>query len=69
MQLFYKLGSALACGLAFGLAGCQPQHEAVDLLVTNATVYTVDSVFSRAQAFVVRDGHFVGVGSAADLQS
>ena len=51
------------------LSGCQPQREAVDLLVTNATVYTVDSVFSQAQAFAVRDGHFVGVGSAADLQS
>lgn len=69
MRLIYKLGSTLACSLAFGLAGCQPQREAVDLLVTNATVYTVDSTFSQAQAFAVRDGHFVAVGSAADLQS
>jgi len=68
MRLIYKLGSTVACGLAFGLAGCQPQREAVDLLVTNATVYTVDSTFSQAQAFAVRDGHFVAVGSAADLQ-
>lgn len=69
MRLIYKLGSTLACSLAFGLAGCQPQREAVDLLVTNATVYTVNSTFSQAQAFAVRDGHFVAVGSAADLQS
>jgi len=69
MRLIYKLGSTVACSLAFGLAGCQPQREAVDLLVTNATVYTVDSTFSQAQAFAVRDGHFVAVGSAADLQS
>jgi len=68
MRLIYKLGSTVACGLAFGLAGCQPQREAVDLLVTNATVYTVDSTFSQAQAFAVRDGHFVAVGRAADLQ-
>jgi predicted amidohydrolase YtcJ len=39
----------------------------VDLLVTNATVYTVDSTFSKAQAFAVRDGRFVAVGSADEL--
>jgi predicted amidohydrolase YtcJ len=69
MQHFYRLGSALAVGLAFSLASCSSQREAVDLLVTNATVYTVDSTFSKAQAFAVRDGHFVAVGSTADLQS
>ncbi len=68
MRLIFKLGSTMACGFAFGLASCQPQREAVDLLVTNATVYTVDSTFSKAQAFAVRDGRFVAVGSAADLQ-
>ena len=69
MQLLYKLGSTLAAGIFVGLASCQPQREAVDLLVTNATVYTVDSTFSKAEAFAVRDGHFVAVGKAADLQS
>jgi predicted amidohydrolase YtcJ len=68
MQLFYRLGSTLAFGIVAGLASCQPQREAVDLLVTNATVYTVDSTFSKAQAFAVRDGRFVAVGSTADLQ-
>ncbi|GAA4495383.1 amidohydrolase [Hymenobacter ginsengisoli] len=38
------------------------------MLVTNATVYTVDSAFSKAQAFAVREGRFVAVGSTADLQ-
>lgn len=69
MRIFYKLGSTLAVGVVAGLASCQPQREAVDLLVTNATVYTVDSTFSKAQAFAVRDGRFVAVGSTADLQS
>jgi predicted amidohydrolase YtcJ len=68
MRVIYKLGSTLALGLSVGLASCQPQREAVDLLVTNATVYTVDSTFSKAQAFAVRDGRFVAVGSTADLQ-
>ncbi len=69
MRLVYKLGSTVAFVLLMALTGCQPQREAVDLLVTNATVYTVDSTFSKAEAFAVRDGHFVAVGKSADLQS
>ena len=56
----------LAMGL---LAGCQAKRETVDLLVTNATVYTVDSTFAKAEAFAVKDGRFVAVGPAADLQA
>ncbi len=51
------------------LSSCQARREAVDLLVTNATVYTVDSAFSKAGAFAVKDGKFVAVGTAADLQA
>ncbi|MBR7719274.1 amidohydrolase [Hymenobacter properus] len=51
------------------LSGCGAKREAVDLLVTNATVYTVDSAFSKAEAFVVKDGKFVAVGAAADLKA
>ncbi|MGI4872835.1 MAG: amidohydrolase [Janthinobacterium lividum] len=36
--------------------------------MTNAKVYTADSTFSKAQAFAVRQGHFVAVGQSADLQ-
>ena len=52
------------------LAGCRANtRESVDLLVTNATVYTVDSTFSKAEAFAVKNGKFVAVGPAADLQA
>ena len=51
------------------LSGCGTKREAVDLLVTNATVYTVDSTFSKAEAFAVKDGKFVAVGPAADLKA
>nr|WP_083320652.1 amidohydrolase [Hymenobacter glacialis] len=62
-----KLGVAL---LALGaLASCQGPRESVDLLVTNATVYTVDSTFAKAEAFAVKDGKFVAVGSSADLKA
>jgi len=58
-------GALLALG---ALGSCQSRREPVDLLVTNATVYTVDSTFSKAQAFAVKDGKFVAVGTSADLQ-
>ena len=41
--------------------------EKADLIIHNATVYTVDSNFSVATAFAVKDGRFVGVGSDTDI--
>ena len=41
--------------------------SSVDLIVHNATVYTVDSAFSKAEAFAVKDGKFVAVGSENDI--
>ena len=39
----------------------------VDLIVHHAHVYTVDADFSQAEAFAVKDGQFVAVGSNADI--
>ena len=39
----------------------------VDLIVHNANVYTVDNQFSIANAFAVKDGKFVAVGSERDI--
>ncbi|MDT0644714.1 amidohydrolase family protein [Zunongwangia sp. F363] len=44
------------------------QKEKADLLVFNAEVYTVDGNFSKAEAFVVRDGKFIAVGSTDELE-
>lgn len=43
-------------------------QKSADLLVTNARVYTADSTFSTADAFVVKDGTFLAVGKADDLR-
>ena len=43
--------------------------EVADLIVINAKVYTVDNAFSEAEAFAVKDGQFIGVGSSASIQS
>ena len=51
---------------SFILSGCS-LREKVDLLVTNARVYTADSSFSTADAFAIKDGKFVAVGSTKNL--
>jgi predicted amidohydrolase YtcJ len=42
--------------------------ETPDLIVTNATVYTVDSAMPKAEAFAVRDGKFVAVGKSDEIR-
>jgi predicted amidohydrolase YtcJ len=48
------------------LVSCSNKQE-VDLIVHNAVVYTVDSSFSTAQSFAVKDGRFVAVGNNEDI--
>ncbi len=48
-------------------AACQKQ-EKVDLIVVNAAVYTVDESFATAEAFAVKDGKIVAVGSTDDIK-
>ena len=45
------------------------QKIKVDLIVKNAKVYTVDTTFSKAEAFAVSEGKFIQVGSTADITS
>jgi len=49
-------------------AGQQQAGEA-DLVYQNGFVYTVDATRSRAQAFAVRDGKFLKVGSNDDMKA
>lgn len=53
--------------LAF-LMSCNSKKQKADLFVFNAKVYTVDSTFSKAEAFAVKDGKFLEVGSSEDLK-
>ncbi len=39
----------------------------VDLIVHNANVYTVDNQFNKAEAFAVKDGKFVAIGSDRNI--
>ncbi len=38
-----------------------------DLIVTNAKVYTVDAKLPRAEAFAIKNGRFVAVGTSSDI--
>ena len=46
-------------------SSCKQQQ--VDLIVTNATIYTVNDDFSEAEAFAIKDGKFIAVGSKSEI--
>ena len=48
-------------------ASLKPQDA--DLVVFNAKVYTVDSRAPKVEAFAVKAGRFVAVGSNADIRA
>ncbi|MEP5254822.1 MAG: amidohydrolase [Winogradskyella arenosi] len=56
------------CGV-FLFVSCEPAKENADLMVTNANVYTVDEAFSKAEAFAVKDGKIIAVGSASEIEA
>lgn len=43
------------------------QKEKVDLIVHNAKVYTINGSFEIEQAFAIKDGKFVAIGSNQDI--
>ncbi|GAB3314111.1 amidohydrolase [Larkinella ripae] len=48
------------------LAACSSKKQA-DFIVHNALVYTADSAFTTAQAFAVKEGKFLAVGSSESI--
>jgi len=51
--------------LVISFASCKQQEA--DLIVTNANIYTVNSDFGKAQAFAVKDGKFLAVGTTKEI--
>ena len=75
---FLKLSAAFGTGLGF----VSPKDEssrndtemllgdgAPDLIVLNSRVYTVDETMPMAEAFAVKNGLFVAVGSTVDIKN
>ncbi|MBI2073002.1 MAG: amidohydrolase, partial [Gemmatimonadetes bacterium] len=76
---FVERSAALALGLGLPDLPWTPEstvpvqqrapNETPDLVVVNARVYTVDDALPRAEAFAVKDGRFLAVGSNADIRN
>lgn len=52
--------------ISIAMISCNSQKPA-DLIVTNATVYTVDKAFTKAESFAVADGKIVSTGSTEEI--
>jgi hypothetical protein len=66
------LGAGSAAVAAFGWAQkseAQNRGPAPDTIVWNARVYTMDPVLPRVQAFAVKNGRFIAVGSNDDVRN
>ncbi|NNK88394.1 MAG: amidohydrolase [Flavobacteriaceae bacterium] len=50
----------------FLLFSCNSEQYA-DLIITNSKTYTVDESFSQAEAFAVRDGKFIAIGTDDEI--
>ncbi|WP_276167748.1 amidohydrolase [Zobellia alginiliquefaciens] len=50
------------------ITGCEHLKEKVDMVIVNANVYTVDEVFSKAEAFAVHKGKFIAVGTTEEIR-
>ena len=53
--------------ISISLFSCSTQKEKVDLIIHNATVYTVDSLFTTCQAIAVKDGKIIGTGTNEEI--
>jgi len=58
----------LVLGISF-LTICCVKKEMVDTIVINANIYTVNSNFDKAEAFAIKDGKIIDVGTSLDIQS
>jgi len=45
------------------------KKEKVDIIIINATIYTVNDNFDKAEAFAVKDGKIIDVGTTSIIQS
>jgi hypothetical protein len=54
--------------ISVSFVSCAPERQPADLLVKNATVYTVNDNFDMANAFIVKDGKILEIGKKPELE-
>lgn len=71
MKVLYSRTRLIALLFAFAVTPsvCQPSQPAADLVIRNATVWTVDKSHPRAQAVAVLGDRIVAVGSNDDVKA
>ncbi|WP_460189199.1 amidohydrolase [Urechidicola sp. KH5] len=60
--------SIIYVALTLLIWSCASKEE-VDLIVTNGNIYTINDTFESAEAFAVKNGKFIAVGSVKQIQS
>lgn len=50
------------------LLSCENEKTEVDSIVINANIYTVNANFDKAEAFAIKEGKFLEIGSSKDIQ-
>lgn len=58
----------LSLTLIIIISSCS-SREKVDAIYFNGTVYTVNGGFDKAEAFAIKDGKFIAVGSSKDIRN
>jgi predicted amidohydrolase YtcJ len=53
--------------LSSGLAGCRFKNKEADLIIHNATIYTVDGMFSTSEAMAIRGGKIIAIGPEREI--
>ena len=51
------------------LFSCTTPKEKADLIITNASVYTVNDAFAKAESFAIVDDKFIAIGTTEEIMS
>jgi len=63
------MNSAILLAIALSLSSSSGGRKQVDLILTNAVVYTVDRNFSKAEAIAVKNNRIVALGTSKEIES
>ncbi|TXE15861.1 amidohydrolase [Psychroserpens burtonensis] len=53
----------------FAIFSCSEQKKQADSIVFNANIYTVNDTFGKAEAFAIKDGKFLDVGTTKAIKA
>lgn len=62
-----KMNNLFPVAFLMIMTACTGSKQEADLILTNATVYTVDDGFSLAEAIAIKDGRIEAVGSTREV--